>query len=122
MTHLTYEECAALKEAGFPQRSTLLVYLDPAEIDIRHTCDSITARDGRTCIDRPNTDELLDAITRRFGAAAGPLRTIQLLRQDLPSRWEARWTIPSHEVYSYAETPVAALCTLYLALAKVAQQ
>lgn len=119
MTHLTYEECVALKDAGFPQdeESKRRRWLPTGEI-VYGTQHFAPTR----CLGDINSDELLAAIAGRFGAAAGPLHTIQLLRRDLPSRWEARWTIPSHEVYGYAETPVSALCALYIALAKEATE
>lgn len=121
---LDYNTCAALKDAGYPQTGTLRRRDDwPAEIipGVNGGSD-----EGLAC---PNSDELMAAIQARWPMAdsytlcglsfVSPTTPNADGKYPLQTQWSASWWIQDVAHHNgRGNSPAAALCALYIALAE----
>lgn len=96
---LSYEQCAALKAAGYPQTGASLFCNEHGPL---HEYEDAEACNGIPC---PNSDELIAVIQQKHPAVGGYVDIIALAA-NLPH--------PEGGHYDYL---LPALCALYIALA-----
>lgn len=112
---LTFNECKKLKAAGFPQRPCVEFFTMQSE-DRQYSAE-VDRAEYASLVERPNTDELLADIARRW-----PSEAVKMVAGSC------------HVVVTLAEksafppllcvdaTPVSAVCALYLKMAELEAQ
>jgi hypothetical protein len=108
MKDLTYEECLALKEAGFPQNPNKHSERPDSWIDSKGELLDFQSGVDETEVYCPTTDELIEELVDKKRKTGGLIMTVT----------PTETAVTCYGKYSEKDTLKSALCNLYLAIHK----